>query len=201
MTDAEIALWQSYWDDRTDDRRNALAVHYRGDAFRLAYRAAGSWSRGLERGEAHSIGDLALMFAIPKWDPMRGSIWSAYLYRWCLHAVGQELRVRDHRNGRRQRTRTMGEAMPLVCRAYVTDDIPERVEVNDLCAQLDERLSERQRDILARWSRGEVLRHMGKHYGISYQMVYNEWRAILRLAEGIVVGREQITVYKNPASH
>jgi RNA polymerase sigma factor for flagellar operon FliA len=88
-------LWAIYHEDRSDENRNALVVHYRPLIREIARRFAARLPRSVPRGDLETASSLGLMSAIAGFDPERGVRFESYCELRVKGALLDELRTQD----------------------------------------------------------------------------------------------------------
>lgn len=90
----EDKLWKKYWKDPTDANRNALVLIYKDIVkfFALKFKS----NAVLNFDDLISVGTIAVMNCIPKFDKTKGILFTTFIQRRIFGEMKDEFRRMDH---------------------------------------------------------------------------------------------------------
>lgn len=89
------SLWESYWSDPDDARRNELVEAYQKVVEDVVRRFAARLPRTIDRGDLRTAANVGLMGAVASYDPSRGVRFESYCEMRVRGALLDELRSQD----------------------------------------------------------------------------------------------------------
>ncbi len=88
-------LWEAYWQDPVDQKRNRLVEAYQHLVEEVVRRFAARLPRTIDRGDLRTAANVGLMSAVSSFDPGRGVRFESYCEMRVRGALLDELRTQD----------------------------------------------------------------------------------------------------------